>query len=99
MTKQALFQTGTPPLHSAGGHESCEPEERPAIKPGIIQRAYELAHVGDYATVTEIKRRLRAEGYAGAEAYLQGGALLSALRKICAQARANRAAETPIHQP
>jgi hypothetical protein len=56
-------------------------------RPGLIERAYELAKSGDYPTVTAIKQQVRAEGYAGVDGYLHGAAIHGALRNLCLAAR------------
>ncbi len=57
------------------------------IRPGVIERAYQLAATGDYATVSEIKRQLRAENYTSVDGYLQGAAIHRALRTLCLAGR------------
>lgn len=49
----------------------------------IIERAYELARSGEYATVSEIKQQLDAEGYANIQGHLYGSTIVSALRRLC----------------
>jgi hypothetical protein len=55
-------------------------------RPGIVERAYQVANSGNVATVTLLKRQLRAEGYVSIEAYLAGGVLHAALRRACLDA-------------
>lgn len=45
-----------------------------------LERAFELARSGQFVSVTEIKDRVRAEGYAVAQ--LEGGALSKQLRQL-----------------
>jgi hypothetical protein len=52
-------------------------------RPGIIERAYQVANSGSVATVTLLKRQLRAEGYVSIEANLTGTVLHAALRRAC----------------
>jgi hypothetical protein len=58
----------------------------------IIERAYELAASGAYATVGEVKSQLKAEGYASVDGHFAGAALYGALRKLCAASRMGEAA-------
>jgi hypothetical protein len=58
----------------------------------IIERAYQLARSGSYATVGEVKSQLKAEGYANVDGHFAGAALYSALRKLCAASRMGEAA-------
>lgn len=48
-----------------------------------IERAYELARTGDYATVTEIKSQLRRERYAEVDTHLYGLGLRRELMRLC----------------
>ena len=57
-------------------------------RPTAIERAYALARSGQCGGIQDIKKRLRAEGYTAAEAHLFGATLTTALRKLCAEARA-----------
>jgi hypothetical protein len=59
----------------------------------IIERAYQLARSGAYATVGEVKSQLRAEGYTNVDGHFTGAALYGALRKLCATSRIGEAAE------
>lgn len=58
------------------------------LRPGVIERAYQLAATGQYPTVSAIKRQVRAEGYVSVDGYLQGAAIHRALRNLCLAARA-----------
>jgi hypothetical protein len=51
-----------------------------------IERAYELAREGN--AITEIKKKLRAEGYMDAEAQLYGRALAASLKRARTEGRA-----------
>jgi hypothetical protein len=51
----------------------------------VAERAFQLAASGDFATVSEVKKRLKIEGYDGVEAHIQGSSLLGQLRKLCAK--------------
>ncbi len=53
-----------------------------------IERAYELANSGECATVGEIKARLKAERFADVDGQLYGRTMMTALRKLCTEARA-----------
>ena len=58
------------------------------MQPSIIERAFQLAKSGRYATVGDIRKQLDQEKYAAAESYVRGGALISQLRSLIAAARA-----------
>ena len=51
-----------------------------------IERAYELAATGECANVTDLKKRLKAEGCVSVEAHISGMAIITALRNLCAAA-------------
>lgn len=57
-----------------------------------LERAYELAASGRYATVTDIKKALQAEGYSDIAGQLFGPSISRALRKLCNEAKV----ETPV---
>jgi hypothetical protein len=52
-----------------------------------VERAYQLARSGQFRTVSEIKIRVRAEGYYDAVAQLEGRAISADLRRLLAAAR------------
>lgn len=52
-----------------------------------IERAYQLAKSGDCATVSEIKARLRSEGYSDVAGQLYGPTIQRSLRQLCAAAQ------------
>jgi hypothetical protein len=54
-----------------------------------VERAYELARSGQFRTVSEIKIRVRAEGYYDAVAQLEGRTIGADLRRLLAAARAS----------
>lgn len=54
--------------------------------PPLLERAYSLARSGVCASVKDIEKKLRAEGYVQIEAHLSGPSLRRDLRKICAAA-------------
>jgi hypothetical protein len=54
---------------------------------GIVERAYQLASSGEYATVSEIRVRLAREGYSNVVSHLAGRTIGLALRKLCAESR------------
>lgn len=58
------------------------------MQPSIIERAFQLAKSGRYATVGDIRKQLDQEKYTAAESYVRGGALISQLRSLIAAARA-----------
>ena len=58
--------------------------------PTTLERAFALARTGEFATVSEIRRRLREERFELVDAHLSGPALARQLRSICEDARAER---------
>ncbi|HYD45216.1 MAG TPA: hypothetical protein VEA79_08130 [Phenylobacterium sp.] len=54
------------------------------FRPTALERAFELAKSGDYATVSEVTRQLKAEGFATSQ--ITGPSLGKQLRELCAQA-------------
>lgn len=58
------------------------------IRPSIIERAFQLAKSGRYATVGDIRKQLDREQYASTASYVRGGALLGQLRALIAASRA-----------
>ena len=57
-----------------------------------LERAYALARSGECAGVSEIKAKLKREGYADVAGQLYGPTIQRALRELCTQARANPSA-------
>jgi hypothetical protein len=53
----------------------------------VIERAYQLADSGECNNLTEIRTRLRREGYRHASGYLDGVAIRKALTERCKAAR------------
>lgn len=51
-----------------------------------VERAYQLARSGECATVSEIKARLRSEGYGDVAGQLYGPTIQRSLRQLCAAA-------------
>lgn len=51
--------------------------------PSAVERAYELARSGEFAQLSEIKERLKAEGCRAVDAQLAGRAIQGHLRAIC----------------
>ncbi len=54
-----------------------------STRPTLIERAYQLARSGECATLQNIKRRLKAEGFVSIEAQLFGPRLQDELRRAC----------------
>jgi hypothetical protein len=67
--------------------------------PAVLERAYILAHTGDYATVTDIRAALIAEGNIERiiRSHLSPAHIRHALLKICREARRNRRPRRPPH--
>ena len=55
----------------------------PASRAPILERAYELARSGECASVGDVRRRLKAEGYSGIQRSIQGPVLLKHLASLC----------------
>ncbi len=58
------------------------------FRPTTLERAYQLADSGECRTVTEVKKRLQAEGYDRIADQLYGRVVTNALRDRCAAALA-----------
>ena len=58
-----------------------------------LERAFELARSGSCASVQDIRRRLKSEGYDQVEAHLSGPSLGKQLRRHCEEARRTATAE------
>ncbi len=65
------------------------------LRPTTLERAYQLAKSGLFTGATEIKAKLRAEGYGDAEAQIYGPTLRADLRRLCLAARSSQDAPTP----
>jgi hypothetical protein len=61
-----------------------------ADRPGVIERAFELARTGDYPTNQSIVAQLRKENYSGTEGHFSGQALRAQLRRLHDEATRNR---------
>ncbi len=57
-----------------------------AQRPTTIERAFALARDGACLTVDDILQRLKAEGFDGVEAHLNGSSIRKQLRDLCAAA-------------
>ena len=57
------------------------------IRSSTLERAYELARSGQFRTISKIRDRLRAEGYADATAHFSSPTLMADLRRLMAAAR------------
>jgi hypothetical protein len=56
--------------------------------PTTLERAFALARSGDYATVEDIRKRLRSERHDSVDAHLSGPSVRKQLLKLCNEARA-----------
>jgi hypothetical protein len=52
-----------------------------------LERAFELARSGEFATVDEIRARLKAERHDQVEGHLAGPSIKRQLAKLCADSR------------
>jgi hypothetical protein len=55
------------------------------FRPTTLERAFALARTGECASVSEIKTRLQAEGYAPSQ--IEGPALVRQLKALCMAAQ------------
>jgi hypothetical protein len=65
-------------------------------RPSTIERAYQLARTGEYASVSDLKKQLSRESYGDAEAQLYGPMIKSELQKLMKAAHA--ATHAPQHE-
>jgi len=56
-------------------------------RPTTLVRAFELARSGSYATISDIRKQLKAEGFSDAPSQISGPSMLKQLRKLCEAAR------------
>jgi hypothetical protein len=56
-------------------------------RPTTLERAFELARSGSYATISDIRKQLKVEGFSDAPSQISGPSMLKQLRKICEAAR------------
>ena len=56
-------------------------------RPGVVERAFQIARSGGAANITALKRQLREEGYLAVQSYLGGAAIDRDLRRACQDAR------------
>jgi hypothetical protein len=68
-------------------------------RPGIIERAFQVARSGRVANITALKRQLRDEGYLSVQSYLGGAGLDRDLRRACQAARQPAQAQAPEPSP
>jgi hypothetical protein len=64
-------------------------------RPTTLERAFALAESGEYASVPELRIRLRSEGYDQVDAHLAGRSISRQLRALCDAARATRPDDRP----
>ncbi len=64
-------------------------------RPTTVERAYQLAKSGEYAGVSQIKDRLKVEGYSDVGGQLYGPTIRGALRRLCTEARKDLAPVAP----
>jgi hypothetical protein len=57
------------------------------MEPSIIERAFELARSGEYATIDDIRKRLKSERYSQVDAHLAGISVRRQLLDLCREAR------------
>lgn len=65
------------------------------IPPSTLERAFELARSGDYASSAEIRLQLKRERHDQVEAHLQGPSISRQLRLLCEEASRGRTNAAP----
>lgn len=65
-------------------------------RPTTLERAFQLARSGDHATISEIRRQLKLEGFSDAPTQISGPSMLKQLRKLCEAARPVAAIAEPV---
>ena len=63
-------------------------------RPGVIERAFELAHSGQFSTVKDIERQLSRENYLSVRQHLIGRMTRERLRKACLASKVPSDCET-----
>ena len=53
----------------------------------ILERAFELAHTGEYSRMKELEKALAAEGYARGDPHIHSPTVRNQLRRICSETR------------
>jgi len=56
-------------------------------RPTTLERAFELARSGGYATISDIRKQLKVEGFSDAPSQISGPSMLKQLRRLCDAAR------------
>lgn len=64
-------------------------------RPGVVERAFQLAKSGTVATMSELNSRLTEEGYADSARYLAGRSIANQLSRMMGEAHLARASVTP----
>jgi hypothetical protein len=59
-----------------------------------LERAFQLAKSGDCASVTQIRERLKKEGYSDWQSHTKGPSIRAQLNSLCAQATKAKAEES-----
>jgi hypothetical protein len=64
-------------------------------RPGVIERAFQIAKSGDVANMAELRKKLAAEGYTNNASVLIGRSVVSQLSRMISEARIARAPLLP----
>lgn len=64
-------------------------------RPGVVQRAFQIARSGTVANMSALRKQLTAEGYANNAQSLAGRSLSNQLTRMIAAARMNVAPAVP----
>ncbi len=64
-------------------------------RPGVVQRAFQIAKSGKVANITALRKQLTAEGYANSAQSLAGRSLSNQLSRMIAEARMKVAPPLP----
>lgn len=55
------------------------------IRPGTIERAFQIARDSQFTTIDQIRRKLKEEGYGDWQEQLSGSAIRGQLRKVISE--------------
>lgn len=60
-------------------------------RPGVVERAFEIAKSGKAANIAELRKQLTAEGYSNNAQFLAGRSLSNQLTRMITEARMSKA--------
>lgn len=59
-----------------------------------LERAFQLAKSGDCVSITQVREKLKKEGYSDWQSHTKGPSIRAQLNALCAEATKAKAAET-----